>query len=111
MNIKLPVLLLSILLVSCQPAYASYSRESSVCSDLRSIAKSASNMRQQGVDKEVVREVVVTPTTQKEEEATEIIYHVLDMVYQLPIYKTDVNKKLASETISNYVYLTCLSGE
>ena len=102
------ITLISVTLLSCQPAYASLEKESTMCEDLKGIAKSSMYMRQEGVSKYQVKTIVVTPTTEAERQATEVINHVIDMVYQLPIYKDESNKKLAIETISNYVYLTCV---
>ena len=59
------ITLISVTLSSCQPAYASLEKGGTMCEDLKSIAKSSMYMRQEGVNKEQVKNIVTIRTTER----------------------------------------------
>ena len=109
----------SVILLSCQPAYAKVidnnlnvtGLQLTLCEEIADFSQSVSLAHQHNISYEYIKSIAPEANTQAEKQIKIVLDSIMYEAYQLPIVEGDVDKMLLSEEFSKQVYLVCIGED
>lgn len=109
----------SVILLSCQPAYAEVidnnlnitGLQLTLCEEVADYSQSVSLAHQHNISYEYVKSIAPEANTQAEKQIKTLLDAIMYEAYQLPIVEGNANKMLLSEEFSKQVYLVCVGED
>ena len=108
--------LLSVILVSCSPAYAgpAYAQTNNVgleltlCEELSNFSFTVMKVRQGNVSLEEALSVAPIPITQAEKQVKPLVDAIIKQAYDAPRVSSQENKQRIADAYSKHIYLMCV---